>query len=101
MTDQEDSIAARFESLKIVFDEKTRRLWAAAEAQSVGANGVMIVNRATGIAPVTIRRGMEELSDPEALKLSVDRTRAPGGGRKKTVDTNVELKAALDRSSNP
>lgn len=101
MTDQEDSIAARFESLKIVFDEKTRRLWAAAEAQSVGANGVMIVNRATGIAPVTIRRGMEELSDPEALKLSVDRTRAPGGGRKKTVDTNVELKAALEALIEP
>ena len=101
MANHEDLIAARFDSLKIVFDEKTRRLWAAAEAQSAGTNGVMIVSRATGIAPVTIRRGMEELSDPEALKQSVDRTRAPGGGRKRTVDTNVELKAALEALIEP
>jgi hypothetical protein len=46
----ETLITARFESLKVTFDEKSRRLWAAAEALSAGPNGVMEVNRATGIS---------------------------------------------------
>jgi len=95
------SISSRFESLKVTFDEKSRRLWAAAEALSAGDNGVMIVNRATGIAPMTIRRGIEELSDPEALKNDAGRTRVSGAGRKKTVEINPEIKSALEALVEP
>ena len=92
----ETLIAARFESLKVTFDEKSRRLWAAAEALSVGANGVMEVNRATGISFNTVKRGIEELGDPVRLKNSAGRTRNPGGGRKKTADTHPEIRPALE-----
>lgn len=94
-------IASRFESLKVTFHEKSRRLWAAAEALSAGDNGVMIVSHVTGIAPMTIRRGIEELSDSEGLENNIGRTRSSGGGRKKIVDVNPELKAALEALVEP
>ncbi len=97
----ETSITARFESLKVTFDEKSRRLWAAAEALSAGPNGVMEVNRATGISFNTIKRGIEELGDPEALKNGAGRTRNSGGGRKKTADTNPEIRSALEALVEP
>lgn len=101
MTSIATSIASRFESLKVIFDEKSRRLWAAAEALSAGDNGVMVVSRATGIAPMTIRRGIEELSDPEALKNDAGRTRGSGAGRKKTVEINPEIISALEALVEP
>ena len=97
----ETLIAARFESLKVTFDEKSRRLWAAAEALSAGAHGVMEVNRATGISFNTIKRGIEELGEPERLKNSAGRTRNPGGGRKKTADTHPEIRPALEALVEP
>lgn len=101
MASLETSITARFESLNVTFDEKSRRLWAAAEALSAGPNGVMEVNRATGISFNTIKRGIEELGDPEALKNSTGRTRNSGGGRKKTADTNPEIRTALEALVEP
>ena len=97
----ETLIAARFESLKVTFDEKSRRLWAAAEALSAGPNGVMEVNRATGISFNTIKRGVEELGDPEGLKNSAGRTRNRGAGRKKTADTHPEIRPALEALVEP
>ena len=97
----EASITARFESLKVTFDEKSRRLWAGAEALCAGPNGVMEVNRATGISFNTIKRGIEELGDPEALKNSAGRTRNSGGGRKKTADTHPEIRSALEALVDP
>ena len=61
----------------------------------------MIVNRATAIAYDTIKRGVEELNDPEALKKSKGQARSSGGGRKKTVDTDPKLKAALEARVEP
>jgi hypothetical protein len=101
MSSIEPLIASRFESLKVTFHEKSRRLWAAAEALSAGDNGVMIVSRVTGIAPMTIRRGIEELSDSEGLENNIGRTRSSGGGRKKIVDVNPELKSALEALVEP
>lgn len=101
MPSLKNSIAARFESLNVTFDEKSRRLWAGAEALSAGTNGVMEVNRATGISFHTIKRGIEELGEPEALKNSAGRTRNPGGGRKRTADTNPEIKPALEALVEP
>jgi transposase len=97
----EISIAARFESLKVTFTEKSRRLWSAAEALAVGEGGVAAVSRCTGIAVNTIKRGITELADPEELKNSSGRTRAPGGGRKRSVDTHPEIRSALEALVEP
>ena len=97
----ERAISARFKSLEVVFDEKSRRLWAAAEAESAGKGGVTAVHRATGISRTTIYQGIKELKNPEALKSSADRTRNPGGGRKRAVDINPKLQSALEALLEP
>jgi len=101
MSELHTSISARFDSLNVIFDEKSRRFWAAAEALAAGADGVRIVSRVTGMASATIQRGIEELKDPDALKNAAGRTRAPGGGRKKTVDTHPEIRTALEALIEP
>jgi len=98
MTDVEP-IRCRFELLNPYLDEKTRRLMVAAEAQAIGFGGISIVARATGICRGTISRGVEELEAPAELHRS--RIRRPGGGRKKTADSDPTLKEDLEKLLNP
>ncbi|MDA3940848.1 MAG: ISAzo13 family transposase [Spirochaetia bacterium] len=92
----EQSISTRFNSLEPTFNEKSRRIWAAAEAQAVGRGGVAMVYRATGISRNTIYQGIKELENPQKLQDQLTRTRKSGGGRKKTVDVNPEVRIALE-----
>jgi hypothetical protein len=41
-------------------DERSRRLWAGAEADVIGCGGVAAVARATGLAISTVRKGRDE-----------------------------------------
>ncbi len=97
----EEAVATRFTSLESTFDEKSRRLWSAAEALAAGRGGVMAVHRATGIARSTIYQGIKELKDPNQLMEATGRTRNPGGGRKKTIDVEPELQSALEALVEP
>jgi transposase len=85
----------RFRALAGEFDERRRRLWAAAEARSAGRGGVAAVARATGISEETIRRGLRELESGETLALA--RVRRPGGGRKRLADKDATLVSDLER----
>lgn len=42
-------------------DERSRRLWAGAEAGAIGYGGVVAVARATGLAISTVRKGRDEV----------------------------------------
>ena len=95
----EIAIAARFQSLKFMLDERRRRLWAAAEALAIGRGGVAAVHRATGISRPTINQGVKELNSGEQLDPAAIRT--SGGGRKKTVDVDPQLKSALEALLEP
>jgi hypothetical protein len=53
----ERAIRERYEAIREQLDERGRRLFAAAEARSVGRGGVMAVCRATGLARSTIGAG--------------------------------------------
>lgn len=74
-------------------DERGRRRWAAAEARSLGWGGISAVAAATGISDRTIRNGIGELDDPDAL--ASDRQRKPGGGRRAREVDQPGLIAAL------
>jgi transposase len=87
------AIAARYEALKPFLDERTRRLMAAAESQTIGRGGISLVARATGISRPVIRQGIAELKDPMAM--TSHRIRRQGGGRKKAVDKDSSLKSDL------
>jgi hypothetical protein len=92
-------VRSRFERLAPVFTEHTRRLWAAAEALTIGRGGVAIVAEATGIARATILRGRHDLNHPPSLALPGQRR--PGGGRKPLLETDPTLLRDLDRLIDP
>jgi hypothetical protein len=97
-----DSVAAvrdRFASLGKVLDERSRRLLAAAESKAWGRGGISVVSEATGMARQVIRRGLAELELPPTRPSG--RVRRPGGGRKKTGDTDETLLADLEKLIEP
>jgi transposase len=75
-------------------DERGRRRWAAAEARSLGWGGISAVAQATGLSDRTIRTGIRELDNPEAL--ASNRQRRPGAGRRRREDEQPQLKDALE-----
>ena len=83
------AIGERYRALAGEFDERRRRLWAAAEARSAGRGGISATARATGIAISTIRRGLRELDAGDSLELH--RVRRRGGGRKAAQDKDPTL----------
>ena len=76
-------------------DERGVRLWAAAEATTLGRGGTAAVARATGIAESTIRRGRRELACDERLERG--RVRRPGAGRKPLTEKDPTLLGDLER----
>jgi hypothetical protein len=88
-----EPIRARFVALAPHLDERSRRVFAAAEAKAAGYGGIAAVWRATGIAPSTIGRALRELADGSGP--APGQARHPGGGRKQLVDTDPGLLNAL------
>lgn len=95
----EVQVRQKYLLLKDTFNERTRRLFAAAEAHSLGRGGIAIVSRATGLERHTIARGIKELFEDE--KLSVDSIRKHGAGRKKTTFMDKTLKTDLEKLIEP
>src|SRR5215210_3252722 len=87
----EETLKAKYESLKATLDERSRRLWAGAEARGLGHGGVSAVARATGLTMPTVRAGVAELERMEAGEAPTGRMRRLGGGRKSLVDKDATL----------
>jgi len=56
-----NAIKIKYETLKTELDERSRRMWATAEAESLGYGGVTVVSKTTSIAESTIRLGRHEV----------------------------------------
>ena len=87
----------KYEPLKRSLSERSRRLWAAAEARSMGRGGVAAVMAATGMSSTTLSKGLKEL-EVESMgeaSLPAGRSRRPGGGRKRARDKQPGLPKAL------
>jgi transposase len=93
----EAAIAERYRLLssKEVLNERSRRLWAAAEARSHGFGGISAVARATGLHENTIRRGVRELESDETL--GEGRVRRAGAGNKPISETHPKIEEELER----
>jgi hypothetical protein len=89
------TIAAKFHDLNPTFNQRTRRLWVAAEARSLGRGATALVAAATGVSQSTIRRGQIELRTPADMLPHPSRIRKAGGGRKRLVDANPALASDL------
>ena len=79
-------------------DERTRRLWCAAQAQALGHGGLTRVQEATGVSRSCLTRGITDLAAspfPEGV------VRRPGGGRKRVTEHAPALLADLDALIEP
>ena len=98
---REEAVRERFERISPTLDERGRRLFAGNEAAQFGYGGAEAVQRATGVAKATIRRGMAELADLERLAPPPGRQRQPGAGPKRLTEKDPELLPALRRLVEP
>jgi hypothetical protein len=92
-------IRSKYRSLLPTMNERSRRLWSAAEAVALGRGGIAAVMRATGLAFNTIAKGIHELGQPTTLP--PERVRRAGGGRKKATRLHPTLGRMLDRLVDP
>jgi hypothetical protein len=72
-------------------------LWAAAEAETLGFGGASAVARSTGVSRRAIALARRELKagPPPPGTAATGRIRAPGGGRKKSIDKHPKLLSSL------
>jgi transposase len=97
--DDETAIRTRFEQLAPFLNERTRRLFIAAEAAAIGRGGIAAVTRATGVSRRAIAAGLAELHAPP--EGPAHRLRRPGGGRKRRVQVDHTLQVDLERLIDP
>ena len=88
------TVRTRFLRIKPVLDERARRLFVANEALSLGRGGVRAVAAVTGVARSTINRGISELKSADHA--TGGGIRRPGAGRKRAVERQPGLVAALE-----
>lgn len=95
----------KYEALRLVLDERACRLWAAAEAKSLGRGGAAAVRQATGISGRRIWEGKKELEElehhPPAQAPRAQRIRRPGGGRKRLSEKDPTLVTDLEALIEP
>ena len=89
-------IRQKFEALSPRLDERSRRLWAGAEARALGYGGVSTVARATGMSRNTVKAGLRDLEHDD---LDPSRVRRSGAGRKSRTEEQPTLLHALERLS--
>lgn len=97
------AIERKYEALRGLLDERTRRLWAAAEARSLPYGGVTVVASVTGLSRTTILAGMKELRSTmqRAIPTESRRIRRPGGGRKTLTACDDSLEHDLESLVEP
>lgn len=87
-----NSIRQKYLSLKPFLNERSMRLWAAAEALELGLGGKVLVSQATELSRTTIYRGIRELKAPEKeIAVPVSRIRQKGGGRQRLFARRPEM----------
>ena len=95
----------KYSPLAPLMDERLHRLWAASEALALGWGGITLVAQATGLSQTTIRAGIAELKDPQALDSEgtpeATRIRRRGGGRKPLSQTDQTLCRDLKEMVDP
>jgi len=91
-------ISEKYQALSGALNERSRRLWEATEARSLGRGGIAAVMAATGMSSATVDRGLGELDAAESGEavLPPGRMRRPGGGRKRARDEQPGLTRALE-----
>jgi hypothetical protein len=98
-----ERIRVKFRALDAVFDERSRRQWAATEAREYGYGGVTALAAATGLARDTVAAGIRELEYREGHpdEPVTARLRQSGAGRKLLMESDPAMVAALEALVEP
>ena len=100
-----EAVRVKYVVMKTELDERSRRMWAAAEANTLGHGGVVAVSKATGLAESTIRKGRKEIRNhppgDSKRETAVRRVRKKGGGRKPLEQKESSLLDRLDALVEP
>jgi transposase len=91
------NVKLKYKQLSFCLNEKSKRLWAATEANSIGRGGINAVHKATGIDFKTIRKGINDLANNK----NDYRIRRIGGGRKKINETQHDILKDLEKLIEP
>jgi transposase len=98
----EAEIKLRFSRLEGWLDERSRRLWAAAESAAHGRGGISLVARASGVSRRAIAVGLAELKrKPDRSRRTHLPVRQKGGGRKKASLKDPNLVVDLEKLLEP
>ena len=100
MAPDEEVLAQKFADLWPHLNERQRRLVVGAEAKALGRGGVTAAARAAGISRPTVAKALSELAGPPEA-MAPERSRRPGGGRKRAGDLDVGLVDALEALVDP
>jgi hypothetical protein len=91
------TVAQKYEAMRPYLNERSRRIWAATEAELLGYGGQTVVHEATGLSGTTIRRGIVELATAAGERVGLERIRKTGGGRKSKAALDKQLKEDISR----
>jgi len=90
------TLRKKYERVSAVLDERGRRVWAAAEAEALGYGGQTLVAKATGLSRMTLYAERSSPVEKQGATEALDRIRKAGGGRKKLIEREPALRAALE-----
>lgn len=100
-----DVLAEKFKAVKSTLNERGIRMWAAAEARSLGHGGIKAAAKASGLSRRTVERGVRELAaehrDGDAPAMAPEVSRRSGAGRKTLQHKDITLLADLDKLIDP
>jgi hypothetical protein len=99
------ALQTKWNVLSPMLDERARRLWAAAESESLGWGGVTLIAAVTGLSRQTIHSGLDELhavAKGDSSKSATEgRMRTEGGGRKSLAESDPTLAHDLNLLVDP
>lgn len=96
-----DLLTIKYEQIKKVLNERSRRIWAASEAMVIGHGGISIVMKATRLSRNAIKHGMSDLKGESDSDKNDGRVRRKGAGRKKLEDIDGGLLKELEALVSP
>jgi transposase len=91
----------KYAQLFPTLNERTRRMVAASDIEQLGRGGCTLVRQASGLDFKTLKRGLCELKTDASERLTPNRIRVAGGGRKPLQETNPQVGDALEDLIDP
>jgi transposase len=91
----DEKAAKRIQKIVPILDENQKRMYLAAEAESLGRGGISQISEVLGVSRNTIAAGIKELSGA-VERAPAGRIRKEGGGRKSIEQTQPGIMEALE-----